>query len=135
MITFLIRLGLFSIPMRQANNMKRLLALSALIIPLSGLCETTPVEKCGPFEIESVSGDGFLHIDGIRPWTQKVNGSKTDLRYSTIQWMVPYPQVGWLGMNFYIGADHRRWLDVQYVQDNKDAPKLYGQYPCRPIKG
>lgn len=74
-----------------------------------------------------------MHINNIKPWTQKITGSKTNLKRSTMEWMVPYPQVGWLGMNYYVGADNHRWLDVQYVQGNQDTPKLYGQYECRSV--
>lgn len=115
--------------------MKFFLSCALLIFPLVAAAADKPLEKCGPFELEA-GEDGYMHIDGVKPWSQKITGAKgNDMSGATFHWMVPYPNVGWLGMVGYIGADHRRWLDVQYVQDNKDAPKLYGQYPCRPIKG
>lgn len=95
----------------------------------------TPLMECGPFTISS-SKDGFAHINGQRPESQKFtflgqNGDYSNVRY---QWMLPDPSVGrWLGIE-YLKRNKKAILNVEVVRTNMDQPREFWTYDCRRIK-
>lgn len=117
--------------------MKRIsLALSLLLISASALSATKPLMRCGPFRISS-SEDGFAHINDVRPDTQKFSflGKKDDYSNVKYQWMVPTDAPGkWYGMD-YVKKNGKAILNVQLVQANMNAPRVYGSYNCEKVKG
>jgi hypothetical protein len=88
--------------------------------------------KCGEFTLTS-SNDGFMHINGARPESQKFTflGNKDDYDNVKYEWMVATNQPGkWLGMEYIKRSGSKRILNVQVVQANMDAPKVFGTYDC-----
>ncbi|TDT01691.1 Secreted protein [Erwinia rhapontici] len=91
--------------------------------------------QCGPFNIHWAE-DGFVRINGTKPETQKVNflKQKDDFNNVKIQWMVPTNTAGqWYGMDF-VGKEGKAILNVQLVQANMNAPRVYGSYDCEKVK-
>lgn len=94
-----------------------------------------PLMQCGPFLISS-SDDGFAHINHTRPETQKFTFLREKDDYSNLeyQWMVPTNTPGhWYGMD-YVKRNGKAILNVQIVQANMNAPRVYGSYDCQKIK-
>ncbi|SCC69801.1 hypothetical protein [Kosakonia oryziphila] len=90
--------------------------------------------QCGPFTVHWAE-DGFARINGAKPETQKVNflKQKDDFNNVKIQWMVPTNAAGkWYGMDF-VGRDGKAILNVQLVQANMNAPRVYGTYDCKKV--
>ncbi len=91
--------------------------------------------QCGPFHLEA-AGDGFMHINGQRTETQKLTflKQKEDYENLMLQWMVPTAEPGhWFGMD-YVKKDGKAILNVQIVQADMDAPRVYGTYDCVRMK-
>lgn len=89
--------------------------------------------NCGPYSIDLTPTDGWARINGAKPETQKItplagNGIK-------MQWMLPTNAPGkWYGMD-YVKRNGKAILNVQLVQANMNAPRMYGTYDCVKIKG
>ena len=110
--------------------MKKLIAVFAcsLLMPLTALADV----KCGDFILTS-SNDGFMHINGVRPETQKFTFLRAKDDYDNIkyEWMVKTNQPGhWYGMEYVKRSGSKRILNVQLVQANMNAPRVYGTYDC-----
>lgn len=109
-------------------------ALFLLLISASAFSAAKPLMQCGPFVISS-SEDGFAHINDARPETQKFSflGKKDDYSNVKYQWMVPTDAPGkWYGMD-YVKKNGKAILNVQLVQANMNAPRVYGTYDCKRI--
>ncbi|AIR07176.1 hypothetical protein JT31_21950 [Cedecea neteri] len=92
--------------------------------------------RCGDFILTS-SNDGFMHINGVRPESQKFTFLKGDGNYDNIkyEWMVKTNQPGkWLGMEYIKRNGNKRILNVQLAQANMDAPRQYVSYDCVKVK-
>ena len=88
--------------------------------------------NCGEFTL-TASNDGFMHINGVRPETQKVTFLKKNGDYDNIkmQWMVESKTPGiWYGMDYIKRNGNKRILNVQLLQANMDAPRTYGTFDC-----
>ncbi|MCR6026754.1 hypothetical protein HLI26_07130 [Salmonella enterica subsp. enterica] len=100
----------------------------ALLLPLSAVADV----KCGDFTLSS-SNDGFMHINGVRPETQKFTFLRAKDDYDNIkyEWMVKTNQPGrWYGIEYIKRGGVKRILNVQLVQANMNAPRVYGTYDC-----
>ncbi|PWI77285.1 hypothetical protein DEO48_25325 [Enterobacter sp. CGMCC 5087] len=105
----------------------RLLSLVICLIPSITLADTS----CGPFTL-SPSSDGFMHINGQRPESQKITflKEKDDFHNVKIQWMLPDQETGrYLGMDF-IKRDGKAILNVEAIRMNMDEPRVFGTYDC-----
>lgn len=94
-----------------------------------------PLMNCGPFTLSS-SNDGFMHINNVRPESQKFTflGAKEDYRNIEYQWMLPDSKVGrWLGMD-YIKRNGKAILNVEVIRTNMDEPRQFWTYDCRRVK-
>jgi len=89
--------------------------------------------QCGPFYLgTSEKNDGWARINGVKPESQKFTflKSKDDYDNVKMQWMVPTDAPGrWYGMD-YVKKNGKAILNVQLVQANMDAPRVYGSYDC-----
>ncbi|PRI21535.1 hypothetical protein [Pectobacterium versatile] len=91
--------------------------------------------QCGPFNLRS-SDDGFMHINGQRPETQKATFLKEKDDYSNIkiQWMLLDAKAGrWLGLD-YIKRDKKAILNVEVIRRNMDEPRRFWSYDCKKVK-
>lgn len=107
--------------------MIRSLSLIIFLIPLAAMADT----QCGPFTLTS-SSDGFMHINGQRPESQKITflREKDDFKNVKMQWMLPDQETGrYLGMDF-IKRDGKAILNVEAVRMNMDEPRVFGTYDC-----
>lgn len=107
---------------------KILLMLSALALNGSALADV----KCGNFILTS-SNDGFMHINGMRPESQKFTflGQKNDYDNVKYEWMVATNQPGnWLGMEYIKRNGSKRILNIQVVQAKMDVPQSFATYDC-----
>ena len=116
---------------------KIVLAFSILMLSIGALADDVakPLMRCGPFTLSS-SHDGFMHINDVRPETQKFSflGDKDDYSKVKYQWMVPTNTPGkWYGMD-YVKKNGKAILNVQLVQANMNAPRVYGTYDCVKVK-
>lgn len=87
--------------------------------------------QCGPFHLLG-SSDGFMHINGQRPESQKITflKEKDDFHNVKIQWMLPDQETGrYLGMDF-IKRDGKAILNVEAIRMNMDEPRVFGTYDC-----
>lgn len=110
--------------------MKTILAvfIGGLMLPLSVSADV----KCGEFTLSS-SKDGFMHINGVRPETQKFTFLRANDDYDNIkyEWMVKTNAPGhWYGMEYIKRGGWKRILNVQLVQANMDASRVFGSYDC-----
>lgn len=88
--------------------------------------------KCGPFLIDLTPQDGWARINGAKPETQKITPlpGNVDGNNIKLQWMVPTNSPGkWYGMD-YVKKNGKAILNVQLVQANMNAPRVYGTYDC-----
>lgn len=116
--------------------MNRLLCAIAVFIAFGAHAEDKPLMHCGPFTIAS-SDDGFAHINGQRPETQKFTflGKKDDFSNVKYQWMLPEKSIGrWVGMD-YIKRDKKAILNVEVIRKNMDEPRQFWTYDCVKVKG
>jgi len=107
------------------------LLLSALLTPIAALAAT----QCGPFHIEAAH-DGFMHINGQKPETQKMTflKQKDDFNNVMMQWMLPDPKVGrYLGID-YVKRDNKAILNVEVVRTNMNQPREFWSYDCVKVK-
>lgn len=116
---------------------KIILAFSFLTLATAAIADdiAKPLMQCGPFTLSS-SNDGFMHINDVRPETQKFNflGKQDDYSNIKYQWMVPTDAPGkWYGMD-YVKKNGKAILNVQLVQANMNAPRVYGTYDCVKIQ-
>lgn len=93
-----------------------------------------PLMQCGPFTLSS-SNDGFMHVNNIRPVSQKFRFTNVadDYKNITYQWMVPrtdYP--GYYGMDF-IKRNGKAILNVEAIRSNMNEPRMFGTYDCKKI--
>ncbi|MFT2792991.1 hypothetical protein ACMV5I_23390 [Serratia sp. T13T92] len=92
--------------------------------------------RCGDFTLTS-SNDGFMHINGVRPETQKFTflGQKEDYNNVKYEWRVATNQPGkWLGMEYIKRNGNKRFLNVQLLQASMDAPREFATYDCVKVK-
>ncbi|WJV61051.1 hypothetical protein PCO87_14090 [Pectobacteriaceae bacterium C52] len=92
--------------------------------------------KCGPFFIDLTPQDGWARINGAKPETQKITPLPGNIDGNNVkmQWMVPTDAPGkWYGMD-YVKKNGKAILNVQLVQANMNAPRVYGTYDCIKIK-
>lgn len=92
--------------------------------------------RCGDFLL-TPSNDGFMHINGVRPESQKVtyltNPPNDD--NTKFEWRVATNQPGkWLGMEYIKRGGKKRFLNVQLLQASMDAPRQYATYDCVKVK-
>lgn len=89
--------------------------------------------QCGPFHLgTSEKNDGWARINGAKPESQKFTflKAKDDYENVKMQWMVPTDAPGrWYGMD-YVKKNGKAILNVQLVQANMNAPRVYGTYDC-----
>lgn len=88
--------------------------------------------KCGPYIIDLTPTDGWARINGAKPETQKITPLPGNIDGNNIkmQWMVPTNAPGkWYGMD-YVKKNGKAILNVQLVQANMNAPRVYGTYDC-----
>lgn len=110
----------------------RLFLLSSLMMSTAAVADV----RCGDFTL-TASNDGFMHINGVRPETQKFTFLKGGEDYDNIkyEWMVKTNQPGrWLGMEYIKRGGTKRILNVQLAQANMDAPRQYATYDCVKMK-
>lgn len=117
--------------------MNKLILLAILMMSAGALADDTakPLMKCGPFTLSS-SHDGFMHINNVRPETQKFTFLKAKDDYSNVmyQWMLPDAGVGrWLGLD-YIKRNKKAILNVEVVRVNMDEPRQFWTYDCVKVK-
>lgn len=92
--------------------------------------------RCGDYTLTS-SNDGFMHINGVRPQTQKFTflRQKDDYENVKYEWTLESKQPGrWLGMEYIKRNGDRRILNVQLLQANMDAPRQFATYDCVKVK-
>lgn len=92
--------------------------------------------KCGPYFVDLTPVDGWARINGAKPETQKITPlpGNVDGNNIKMQWMVPTDAPGrWYGMD-YVKKNGKAILNVQLVQANMDAPRVYGSYDCEKVK-
>lgn len=117
--------------------MRKLMLCVSLLISFTALADDTakPLMQCGPFTLSS-SNDGFMHINDVRPETQKFTflGAKEDYSNLKYQWMLPDARVGrWLGLD-YIKRNGKAILNVEVVRVNMDEPRQFWSYDCHRVK-
>lgn len=111
------------------------IALTGMALSAGAMADSKPLMKCGPFVISS-SDDGFAHINGARPESQKVTflGKKDDYSSIQYQWMVQRADApGWFGMD-YIKRNGKAILNVEAIRSNMDQPRVFGTYDCIKMK-
>lgn len=96
-----------------------------------------PYMRCGDFVFSSSKNDdGWARINGVKPESQKFTFLKTHGDYDNVkmQWMVPTNMPGkWYGMD-YVKKNGKAILNVQLVQANMNAPRVYGTYDCTKVQ-
>ncbi|KAB8305809.1 hypothetical protein EH227_24935 [Rouxiella chamberiensis] len=88
--------------------------------------------RCGDYTLTS-SNDGFMHINGLRPQTQKFTFLRQKDDYDNVkyEWVLESKQPGrWLGMEYIKRNGDNRILNVQLLQANMDAPREYETFDC-----
>ncbi|WP_440531001.1 hypothetical protein [Serratia marcescens] len=88
--------------------------------------------RCGDYLL-TPSNDGFMHINGVRPETQKVTYLTNPPDYDNVkmEWRVATNQPGkWLGMEYVKRGGRKRFLNVQLLQASMDAPRQFATYDC-----
>lgn len=106
-----------------------ILSLFSMYASADGVAK--PISRCGPFTLSS-SYDGFMHINGVRPDTQKFTFLKApdDFNNLMYQWNVPRQDApAWLAME-YIKRNGKAILNVEAVRSNIDQPRIFGTYDC-----
>lgn len=91
---------------------------------------------CGHY-ILTPSNDGFMHINGVRPETQKFTFLRQKEDYDNVkfEWIVPTQQPGkWLGMEYIKRDGNKRFLNVQLLQTSMNAPRIIGTFDCVKVK-
>ncbi|MFG1172168.1 hypothetical protein AAFN90_00880 [Erwiniaceae bacterium CAU 1747] len=91
--------------------------------------------QCGPFYLEAAH-DGFMHINGQKPETQKMTflKQKDDFDNVMMQWMLPDASVGrWLGID-YVKRNKKAILNVEVVRTNMNQPREFWTYDCKRVK-
>ncbi|ANF79315.1 TPA: hypothetical protein P7V41_002644 [Salmonella enterica] len=107
----------------------KVIALTLVLLPLRMAFAVDT--QCGPFLL-SPGSDGLMRINNAKPETQKLTflKEKEDYRNIKMQWMVPTNSPGkWYGMD-YVKKNGKAILNVQLVQANMNAPRVYGTYDC-----
>lgn len=117
--------------------MKKFFMLAILMVSVGASADeiAKPLMKCGPFTLSS-SHDGFMHINNVRPETQKFTflKAKDDYTHIMYQWMLPDASVGrWLGLD-YIKRNKKAILNVEVVRTNMDQPRQFWTYDCVKVK-
>lgn len=110
--------------------MKLKLALAAIVLAHSASAFADV--KCGDFTL-TASNDGFMHINGVRPESQKITflRKKDDFDNIKYEWIVATSEPGkWLGMEFVKRRGNNRILNVQVVQANMSGPQNFATYDC-----
>ncbi|QUG75964.1 hypothetical protein GKQ23_13590 [Erwinia sp. E602] len=111
--------------------MKKVLAI-LLLLPAVSFSKGM---QCGPFHLESAN-DGFMHINGQKPETQKMTflKQKDDFDNVMMQWMLPDANVGrWLGID-YVKRNKKAILNVEVVRTNMSQPREFWTYDCERVK-
>lgn len=88
--------------------------------------------RCGDYTLTS-SNDGFMHINGVRPETQKFTFLRKNDDYDNVkyEWTLESKQPGrWLGMEYVKRNGDQRILNVQSLQASMDAPREYKTIDC-----
>ncbi len=116
---------------------KAIFALSIFLTSIGATADdqAKPLMQCGPFTLSS-SYDGFMHINNVRPETQKFRflGAKDDYNNLSYQWMVQRADApGWFGMD-YIKRNGKAILNVEAIRSNMDQPRVFGTFDCKKIK-
>lgn len=112
---------------------KAFFAFSMLMISAVAVADdqAKPLMKCGPFTLSS-SYDGFMHINNVRPQSQKFRflGAKDDYNNLSYQWMVQRSDApGWFGMD-YVKRNGKAILNVESIRNNMDQPRIFGSFDC-----
>lgn len=110
---------------------RALFAAIFFLVPGMLYAADEPLMTCGPFAISS-SSDGFAHINGQRPETQKFTflGEKGDYSKVKYQWMLPDANTGhWLGLD-YVKRNNKAILNVEVIRKNMDEPREFWTYNC-----
>lgn len=113
-------------------KIKSIFMIFALAYASSGYADV----RCGDYLLTS-GNDGFMHINGVRPETQKLTflGASGDYENVKMEWRVATNQPGkWLGMEYIKRDGKKRFLNVQLLQANMDAPRQYATYDCLKVK-
>lgn len=88
--------------------------------------------QCGNFRLHAAA-DGWTYINGEKVTSQKItfpkqkddwNNVKTDMA------LMPARDGNMYGFQF-IKRDGKSFLNVQLLQNNMDAPKIIGSFPCK----
>ena len=90
-----------------------------------------PLMQCGPFTLSS-SYDGFMHINNVRPESQKFKflGAQDDYSNLSYRWMVQRSDApGWFGMD-YVKRNGKAILNVEAIRSNMDQPRVFGSFDC-----
>lgn len=115
--------------------MKGMALIAFLVLNASAVTaaddKARPLMQCGPFTLSS-SYDGFMHINDVRPQSQKFRflGAKDDYSNLSYQWMVQRSDApGWFGMD-YVKRNGKAILNVEAIRSNMDQPRRFWTYDC-----
>ncbi|HGI5912212.1 TPA: hypothetical protein ACJTCA_001915 [Yersinia enterocolitica] len=90
--------------------------------------------QCGGYRL---TGDGMTVINGETVTSQKITylGAKgDDTQMKMDMAIMPARDGNMYGFQF-IKRDGKAFLNVQFLQNNMDAPKIIGSFPCKKVPG
>ncbi|CNH59397.1 hypothetical protein [Yersinia intermedia] len=108
----------------------RFLAISLTLMSGAALADL----QCGNFRLHA-AGDGWTYINDEKVTSQKItfprqkddwDNVKTDMA------LMPARDGNMYGFQF-IKRDGKSWLNVQLLQNNMDAIKIIGSFPCEKL--
>lgn len=113
---------------------------NAASIPTSGVGEGRTLgvsyrAMCGTFGIDLSSSDGWTRINGEKVTSQKITFLKQKDDWDNVKTdmaLMPARDGNMYGFQF-IKRDGKSFLNVQLLQNNMDAPKIIGSFPCKKV--
>ncbi|HDL8134551.1 TPA: hypothetical protein PXQ50_001395 [Yersinia enterocolitica] len=107
-----------------------ILAIGLALTSCSALADL----RCGNFRLHAAP-DGWTYINGEKVTSQKITflKQKDDWdNFKTDMGLMPARDGNMYGFQF-IKRDGKSWLNVQLLQNNMDAIKIIGSFPCKKL--
>lgn len=105
-----------------------------LAIAMMGAAPAMAAIQCGSY---TMTGDGMTVINGETVTSQKVKFLGKDGDYSNMKMdmgLMPARDGNNYGFEF-VKRNGKAFLNVQLLQNNMDAPKIIGSFPCKKVPG
>lgn len=109
--------------------MKPLVAFLLAILSF-GVCASTITMQCGNFRMDAIP-DALFKINGETVTSQKIKTLGDGSGMQVNMGLMPARDGNNYGFEYiHSPGSEKRWLNVQLLQNNMDAPKIIGSFPC-----